>query len=483
MQRIQLVTDFLRRCFLSDTLRRKTLAMQSLRSVFFAVVLSPVLAAGVVQAQPNGGAPAPDSVPAPAPDSVPAPAPEKTKKKKKNKVPSDKSLMAPGEKELMGTHKAKLGATKWRPGKGLHVESEDGKFSIVTRVRLQPRVTVTNASGSEASMGMILRRARLQFIGNTFGKHNKYKAEFAFSPRDLRVTDDGLNKIPRETPLLTWYLEFDHLKNATVRLGQYKIPYSRQRVISSGNLQLVDRALANGEFNLDRDIGIDIRSKDLFGLGKFKYYVGVYNGEGRSAFTEGTRDLMYLARFEYLPFGLFKDYSEGDFQRLSKPGLSIGVAYAYAKNAVGTRVNRRGGPADGGTTDFNLGNLDATFKYKGLAISGELHWRDGTRNPGNAVDEMGNPIPEEAARNGIGYFAQAGYLLPRKKIEIAGRFGQLFGADDSSLSDRNEAGVALSYYMAQHPFKLQADAFQEWNPNDSFSDGVTRVRVQLQLAF
>ena len=72
------------------------------------------------------------------------------------------------------------------------------------------------------------------------------------------MTNSGSNVILRESPLLSYYLEFDYLRDLTVRVGQYKIPFSRQRVISSGNQQMVDRSIANGEFNLDRDIGIDI---------------------------------------------------------------------------------------------------------------------------------------------------------------------------------------------------------------------------------
>ena len=55
-------------------------------------------------------------------------------------------------------------------------------------------------------------------------------------------------------------------------------------MISSGNLQLVDRSIANREFTLDRDVGIELRSKDFLGKGWFRYFVGVFTGEGHSSF-------------------------------------------------------------------------------------------------------------------------------------------------------------------------------------------------------
>ncbi len=398
-----------------------------------------------------------------------------------DKIAKDESLVPEGEKALMSEHAANLDSIAYRPGKGIQIKSEDGKFSLVTRLRLQTLATVANRSKEPAEMGIILRRARLQFIGNMYGKHNKFKSELAFSPRDLRMKQIDSDVVLRETPLLTWYMEFDHLRDLTVRVGQYKIPYSRQRVISSGNQQMVDRSLANGEFNLDRDIGFDIRSKDFMGLGMFKYYAGVYNGEGRSQFTNGNSDLMFMGRVEFLPLGMFSDYSEGDLERLAKPGVSIGVAYASARNARGSKVNRDRAPEDGGTTDFQSMTADISFKFKGLALSSEFHWREGERNVGDAVDDMGMAIPEQAARNGIGWFVQAGYLVPKMPIELTGRYGQTRAKDDSSIGDSNEAGMALSYYFAQHPFKLQADGFQLWD--EGFGDGRTRVRVQMQLAF
>ena len=399
------------------------------------------------------------------------------------KIPKDASLMPEGEKELMADHDVNPETITYRSGKGLQVRSADKKHNIVTRLRLQTLGTVSNASGEPAEMGIILRRARLQFIGNTFGEHNKFKAEFAFSPRDLRFHAVGDDTYARESPLLSWYWEFDHLRDLTLRVGQYKIPYSRQRVISSGNQQMVDRSIANGEFTLDRDIGFDIRSKDFLGLGFMKYYLGVYNGEGRSAFDNGDSNLMYLGRVEFLPFGMFKDYSEGDFERLARPGVSIGLAYGYAPNALGKKVNRSGRPADRGTTDFQNLAADVTFKYQGLALSSEVFWREGERESGGALDGDGMEIPTEDARNGLGWMAQAGYLLPRSPIEITGRFGQIIASDESALSDSNEAGMAFSYYFAQHPFKLQGDAFQLWGGDDAFTDGTTRVRVQMQMAF
>ena len=422
----------------------------------------------------------------------------------------DNPLVPEGQVETFGKHAVDLGKSTWKPGSGLTFASEDGRFMLATRLRLQLRYAMEAESveddAPELSQMFQLRRARVQFKAHAWNKHNKMKLELAFSPRDLSMNDA---RVVRKSPLLTWYLEFDHLRDLTVRAGQYKIPYSRQRVISSGNLQLVDRALAQGEFNHDRDIGIDIRSKDLGGMdGKLRYYAGVYMGEGRDfGDKNGTDDfkMHYLARVEFLPLGKFKDYSEADFERSTKPGLSLGATYAFHDDSQGLRGVLGGGTADGGTTDYKSANVDYMFKYKGFSSSGEFHWRQGKRNAGDAtIDDPGTPggvlpAPVTAARNGIGWFAQAGYLIPRQNVEIAARYSGIRGVGDpdpgdvaqddasatdsmTSLGTTDSLGGGVSYYFAGHPWKIQGDVFRQWSEGD-MADGSTAVRVQLQLAY
>ena len=156
----------------------------------------------------------------------------------------------------------------FRPGKGLEVRAYRDYFVLRTRLRAQFLYTLTAPSNDDMEHSFQIRRARLTFTGSFFGKHNKFKTELAISPKDLKLTDSGLQR----SPLLDWFLTFDYLRDLTLRLGQYKVPYSRERVVSSGNLTFVDRSIVNKEFNVDRDLGLDIRSKDFLGLGYLRYY-------------------------------------------------------------------------------------------------------------------------------------------------------------------------------------------------------------------
>ncbi|WP_224243182.1 OprO/OprP family phosphate-selective porin [Hyalangium gracile] len=384
---------------------------------------------------------------------------------------------------------------RWRPGKGLEINSEDERFRLVTRLRgqflYQAEDTPAEDEGRTFEHGFMLRRARVAFSGFMFGEHNTFKLELAFSPRDIGFTDLSGDESPPQTnrdnvatlsPLLELYMEFDHLRDLTLRVGQYKVPFNRQRVISSGDLMLVDRSIVNSEFNLDRDIGVDLRSEDLFGLGLLRYYAGVFIGGGHSYNAIAAPGLMALARVEVLPFGSFEDYSEADLKRSEKPGLSLGAAFAHLEKARATRGILGRAPRDDGTTDYDVFTVDAMFKWRGFSAQSEFSSRRGSRNAGDAVDDEGAPVPTEAARNGYGWFLQAGYLLPRIDLEFSARYSLVRGSgDDTSLSHANEAGVGVSYYFHEHSFKLQGDVFRIWEPGSGERDN--QFRVQLQTAF
>lgn len=434
-------------------------------------------------AAPDAGAEAPGTTPPEAPAAVPsapattsaaaAPAPAPSPALADDPI---SPLVPTWEPAQMASRPIRPEVT-FRPGKGLIVGSADGAFEIAMKIRGQILATfeADHAPGGPNRSGAQIRRARLAFQGHMFGKHNKYKFELATSPRDASTRRDGA---VGTAPLLDWTMTFDYLKAATVVAGQYKVPFSRQRVVSSGSLQMVDRSIVQSEFNLDRNVGVDVRSTSLL-RNRLHYFVGLYAGEGRNAFELREQNHVYLARVEVLPFGEFQDYVEADFERTG-PRLSIGASYAYVKDSLRDQGPLGSPPADEGQTSFHTAEADLLLKVHGLSVTGELFWRDGEREPGDAVDDLGAPIPVEAARNGIGFFGQAGYLLPRSSLELSARYGKIVPASsDTSLAERQELGAGVSYYFAQHAFKLQADYFHLWD-EAGIGDGSDVVRLQLE---
>ncbi len=429
----------------------------------------------------------------PAPEG-PAPAPEKPAEKPYERPPAvartDKTaLNAPLDNE------SEVARAAHKIGKGLSVATKDGRFSLTLRGRIQARYDLEhpNEAGEPVQQLLQIRRMRLQLQGHVFSPHVRYAIQLGFSARDM---SNDLPSEPsiRRNPVRDARIELDRLRDFNVWIGQAKVPFSRQRRVSSSNLGMVDRSLVNSEFNLDRDLGVHFLSKDLGGLGgRLAYYAGVFMGEGRNAYDYTDPGMLFVGRLEFLPFGAFDDYSEGDVTRSRKPGLSIAGAYAFQDRAHAARGVIGEYPDDRGTTNFHHITTDLMFKWRGLSLTTALHLRKGfKRVNGGALDDTGAPIPTAPARQGLGWYGQLGYVIPKIPLELVARYGLIrnpYGAARSSLTDTDEAGSGINWYIIGHNLKVQLDYFRIWQesmgatPRERARNGTDQLRLQVQLYF
>ena len=111
------------------------------------------------------------------------------------------------------------------------------------------------------------------FEGHAFTRKLTYTIQLGFSNRDMEP--DLL--IPLRDAYVTWQA----LRDLGIRFGQMKVPFGKQRVVSSSSLQMVDRSIVTSELNMDRDVGLYLMSEDLLGLkGRLMYQAGVFSGQG-----------------------------------------------------------------------------------------------------------------------------------------------------------------------------------------------------------
>lgn len=386
----------------------------------------------------------------------------------------------------------------YKIGRGFTMSTKDGRFSLQIRGRVQLRYDAEhyNTVGEDAKPGahsFQVRRLRLQLQGAVFSPYVKYHLQFGFSPTDMSNAIPGDAAPLRRNPVRDVRLEFDRLRDFTVWVGQFKVPFSRHRMGSSSALNLVDRSIVNGEFSLDRDLGLQFMSRDIGGLGgRLAYYAGVFFGEGRNSFDLTDFGLLYAARFEVRPFGKFNDYHEGDVERSPQPRLSVAGAYAYQDRAHAARGVLGDYPTDRGTTDFHHVTTDLIFKYRGFSFAAAYHLRKGfNRKSGGAVDADGVVIPTAPARSGMAAFVQAGYVVPKIPLELVTRYSLIRNpyGDQSSLVGADEVGGGVNWYFVGHDLKLQLDYFRIGDATmgpttaEALRHGTDRVRVQVQLYF
>ncbi|MDP1920146.1 MAG: porin [Myxococcales bacterium] len=355
---------------------------------------------------------------------------------------------------------------KW--GEGVTFKSGDFALQIRGRVQARAEAIVPTPESTVARVNQILiRRARLS-LNARYTETWTMVVQLAFSILDMEP--DAPNVL--RDAHLTW----SGLRDLNIRVGQTKVPFGRQRVMSSGNQQMIDRSIVVGELNLDRDVGVLLRSDDLFGLGGvLSYTLGVMGGDGRNRLGTNV-GLLYVARAQVNPFGKFDDLVAGDLGRLEKPRLSIGVAAARNVATVRQRSTISTTFRNGSLTYDHLA-ADLLFKWRGFSLEAE-----GLLRYAEQPSLMG-ATTTEWARAGWGYYVQAGYV-PIDAFEVSARWGQLrpFTGTDPSFKHQRELGVAVGWYPKQHNLKLQSDVF--WLPvGERFDVGSWQVRAQLQLAF
>ena len=239
------------------------------------------------------------------------------------------------------------------------------------------------------------------------------------------------------------------------------MPGNVKLVVSSANLQLINRSLLNSNFNIDRDVGLQLRHHaTLFGDFMIREKIAVSQGEGRNI-TEGNEGgLQYTGRLEFLPFGKFAskgDYSQGDLKREKAPKLMVGLTYDYNKDAVKTRSNMGSYMFlnDGSLyqTDITTFFAAAMFKYKGFAFMGEYAMRDA--DAAVAINTDGTETGD-IVRVGNAMNMQLSYLL-KNNVEITGRYTTLEFDDITSRDPQDQYTLGVSKYVVGHKLKVQVD--------------------------
>jgi len=363
-------------------------------------------------------------------------------------------------------------------GHGVGVTSADGAFELNLRARAQIRFTLTGEEGGgEPATEFSIRRMRLLLQGHALSNELQYYIQLGFSNRD---TESDL-RLPLRDAYVTW----TRLRDLQVRAGQMKVPFDRQRVTSSSALQFVDRSIVTSELNLDRDVGVQLFSRDLFGLGnRLGYQLGVFGGDGRNRLSSES-GLLWVARLEFTPMGSYDDYVEADLERRASPRLAVGVGVAYNQNTRRARSTFETS-YDRARFDYLHGEADLSFKWRGLSVVGAAMLRRASPASQQFTTAGGAPTIEYS-RNYFGWFAQAGYLFNRH-FELVARYGDLRptvidqASVDPSQRRRHELGGGLNWYFQGHALKLQSDYFYYYG--ESLSDrGEHQARLQMQLYF
>lgn len=371
-------------------------------------------------------------------------------------------------------------------GKGLfNLMGQDSTWSMKVGLRFQSLATSkwdVNNGLSNPESSMLIRRSRLKFDGFAFSPKLKYKVELGLSNRDQSGASIYTSNASRQ--ILDAVLKWNFSGNFVLWFGQTKLPGNRERVISSANLQQVDRSLLNSRFTIDRDIGIQLRHHfNLTDTFLVKEIFSIAQGEGRNITTGNLGGHQYTTRVELFPFGDFKnkgDYKGSDLKFEPSPKLSLGVAYDFNNNASKTRSNQGSYMLnDTGFYSTNISTLfiDAMYKHQGFSLMAEYANR--TADDAFAKNSDGSLTGAEV-QVGNGLNIQTGYLLS-KTVEFSGRYTNIsLDREITGKGSENQYTLGLSKYISGHNLKVQTDVSYT---DIGFKTNQLLYRVQVDIHF
>ena len=374
--------------------------------------------------------------------------------------------------------------------KGFTMATTDGLFKTKIQWRFQGRYTFPErgdprnegAFSDNEESTFELRRVRMKVGGHGYKPWIKYYFEVDWQPTISNASNSCCGD---RTRLIDWRIMLEKFKWLKLRIGQWKINYSRERVDSSGKQTMVERSIMNRVFTIDRQVGMMLYGRVNPGtILDTNYYLGMYSGSGRATINDDD-NMMYMGRIQWNVFGRELKWRQSDVKFHKKPTGSL----SYGAYTVKGRCTRWSSSGCGQLSGFDSASTDgryqvsgmqvgSAFKYRGFAWQHETHWKkvkDTEASVGDRVTKL------------FGGYLQAGYFphglisaVP-KPLEIAFRYSHVDPNTERGGDLRQEFTTGLNWFFAGHRNKLTLDASHLTLEQESPSlPAYTEQRVRLQ---
>ena len=322
-----------------------------------------------------------------------------------------------------------------------YIDSADGNFRLEFggRALLDYRAYQSDAAPPST---FLLRRARFKVEGALF-KHFEYEVE-------TELTDS-------ETALRDGYVKINFHPGIQFKIGQFKIPFSQEELISTKWLEFVENASLN---NLvpGRSPGFQIQGELFDGL--LAYQTGLFNGLGKLS-TNTSNVPEFYVRSRLTPFRSSEMLNGFSFGGALGRGRHEGGESVIGETSSRSFVFFEPVPINGKVERYNA---ELAWLHRNWSLRGEL---DQSIQAREGLGSGGNDLPDVVGR-GL-YLAGSYYLTGEEKIEddiyplspfmfegggtgaweLAFRYEKI-SIDDGSDSNRHQAYTfAVNWWMTR----------------------------------
>ncbi len=346
------------------------------------------------------------------------------------------------------------------------VKTEPGAaFTMRINSWMQFRHTVFDSQTANPSENDLeFERLRLTFQGNVYSTDLRYFIQFDGDSDQSEVAD-----------WLDYYITADvgHAAGFDpgsfgIKVGKWKLPYSRARAESGWKLQFTDRSVASVFFDINRSQAVGLFGNFGF-LGRtVNWETAVSNGfktggARPSRLGELDRNFGYSGRLWSDWIGDWGTDGEADLDCHQQLAMRVGAGFAHTRlNREGlrefasTRVVDSGDrlvdllPATVSAYDYSLYALDANWKLRGSSLMIEYYFRHMDGFTGAVV----NPLFDH------GFVLQGGRFILRETLELIARWSRIQG-DSGTLGTRDqsfdEVAGGVVWYLNGQRAKLTFD--------------------------
>lgn len=121
-----------------------------------------------------------------------------------------------------------------------------------------------------ARLFLFQKNARLMINGRVLD--NKYEFQTAYGAEDLNGSNTGLNLLD-----LNFDVPLNQQKDVWLKIGQFRVPYSRERISDEAYFNFADRSIQNLGFRQGHDIGLAVHAYK----GNLAGTIGTFDAGGR----------------------------------------------------------------------------------------------------------------------------------------------------------------------------------------------------------
>lgn len=306
------------------------------------------------------------------------------------------------------------------------------------------------------ALGFKVPRIRLSLRGTLLQPWLKYNVSYELSDtsgeRDAKFKDA--------------FVEFAKAPMATVRFGQFKVPFSLEELAPDQNQMFLERAITN-LFAVGRDQGVALLGTSA--NKHFGYAAGAFNGSGESR-SQDDSGLLYNGRVWWQPFAEYT-LNEGAFDAPATSALHLGAAYRTGEAARGFTT----GGAFEDPNNQDAWNVEVAWKRTHWWAEAE-YFQQTTENK-NPVATAGPDIEAD------GWHVQGSYLNTARTMEFGLRYAVVDSDTNAATGTATESRGVFNYYWMAQRLKLQFDLgtldFEAGAPGRNVSGATLATGVRL----